>query len=170
MRSTPSKRAATPPALCALAVLIAGSASCNSGEPQGHQHGSHAHGMDAGSICEVPGDTYVVGLEKQGNQLTVALVDALPAPPARWKNAWTIEVRDAAGMPVERAAITSTPFMPFHGHGTNKEAVITEMGGGRYQLDPVWLFMPGVWEVTLQITPAGEPADSVKYAFCIGEV
>ena len=42
-----------------------------------------------------------------------------------------------------------------------------ELGGGAYNLYPVYLQMAGLWEVTLEITPMGGTRDSVVFLFCI---
>jgi hypothetical protein len=114
------------------------------------------------------GDTYVAGLEKMGTNgvLKVRLVDALPAPPELGDNDWTLEVLDMGDTVQEGCTVSLDPRMPAHGHGTNKDAEITEMGAGRYAATPVDLFMPGLW-VTEVAVDCGEMTDTVVYEFWI---
>jgi hypothetical protein len=66
------------------------------------------------------------------------------------------------------AGITAKPFMPDHGHGSSVTPSVTPMGSdGTYQVTDLDLFMPGIWQVTLTITPASGPADSVVFSFCV---
>lgn len=114
------------------------------------------------------GDTYVAGLEKAGAEglLRVRLIDAQPAPPAIGVNQWMFEIVDSAGQVLEDCALDLDPRMPAHGHGTNTDADITEMGEGRYEATPVDLFMPGLWVTQLSVD-CGGMQDSVIYEFWI---
>jgi hypothetical protein len=132
----------------------------------GHNHGT----ADAGYDCSIEDrdDTFVAGLEKLGDNgtLTFRLASSTPAPPSRGDNTWMIDVL-GGGSPVTGATLTLTPFMPDHRHGTPITPVVTEQLGGQYQATPVNLWMPGLWEVTIEATPAGGAADSAVYRFCI---
>jgi len=99
----------------------------------------------------------------------VRFVDAMPAPPARFDNTWIIEVVDlASGMPVDDAVLEVDPRMPDHNHGTSIQCEVTAMAApGQFQLDPVNLFMPGLWEVELDFTLADETTDRVVFKFCV---
>lgn len=114
------------------------------------------------------GDTYVAGLEKLGADgvLKVRLVDALPAPPDRGDNTWTLEVLDMGDSPIDGCSVRLDPRMPAHGHGTNKDAEVTAMDGGRYMAEPVDLFMPGLWVTSINLE-CGEMTDTVIYEFWI---
>ena len=129
-------------------------------------------GADAGINCDlvmVGQDTYTPGLEKVGpNGYTVRLMSATPAPPVKGDNAWIIEILDDASALKDGLDIDVDPFMPQHGHGTPIEADVTAAGDpGGYILDPVNLFMPGIWEVTIELSEAATLVDSVMYKFCI---
>lgn len=113
-------------------------------------------------------DQYTVGLEKMGATFDVKLMSALPAPPTRGDNEWIIHIDTVAGAaPVTGATIAVTPFMPKHQHGTPVDVLIQAMPtAGDYKLSPVNMWMPGVWETTIEMSaPSG--ADSVVYKFCI---
>jgi hypothetical protein len=118
------------------------------------------------------GDTYVVGLERAGKAglLDMKLMTATPAPPGFNDNAWLVQVNAMAagvvGDPVNGATITVTPFMPDHQHGTAIKAKIQPMSGGQYLLSPINLWMPGYWEVTIDVQTS-TVHDSVLYKFCI---
>jgi hypothetical protein len=126
---------------------------------------------DAAYDCatETRADTFSAGMMKVGSQgqLTFKLMSSTPAPPSRGDNTWQIDVVDAQGQPVAGAAVTVTPFMPDHNHGTQIKAVVTEPTPGHYSAAPVNLWMPGLWQVTVKATPAGGAADAAVFSFCI---
>ena len=117
---------------------------------------------------QTPGDTYVAGLEKVGPAgLKTRLLDALPAPPERGDNTWTLEVLGPDGQPLEGCELVFTPDMPAHGHGTWKTVETSVMDApGTYRADPVFMFMPGLWVVPIDLT-CGALTDRVEYAFWI---
>jgi hypothetical protein len=114
-------------------------------------------------------DAYVAGLTKRGTggHFDFKLVAATPEPPARGDNTWVVEVDAAGGGAVAAAALTATPFMPDHGHGTPMKVAVTALGTpGQYQLAPVNLWMPGYWETSVTATVNGV-ADTAVLKFCI---
>ncbi len=113
-------------------------------------------------------DVYVAGLQKSGTVLDVKLMTAMPAPPSRGDNEWIIHVNTVAGAaPVSGATILVTPFMPKHQHGTPVDVRVDAMpSAGEYKLSPVNMWMPGVWETTIEMT-SSSGTDSVVYKFCI---
>ena len=134
-------------------------------------------GPDAGVDCStVTGvDTFHVGLEKPGanGQLDFKMMSVSPAPPARNDNTWIVQIdamaSGVAGAPMDGLSLTVSPFMPAHQHGSPKPVVVTPTGNpGEYQLSPVFLWMPGVWQTTIQATQ-GSTSDSAVYTFCIPE-
>jgi len=137
--------------------------------------GNDAAEPDAGYNCEVEtrDEEFVAGMTKTGDLgLEFVLVSSQPAPPARFDNTWVLEVHDSTGAPLDGATVEVKPFMPDHNHGTSIDTVVTPVDGmpGQYQLEPVNLFMPGVWEVTVKATPAGgsqADRDQVVFSFCI---
>jgi YtkA-like protein len=114
-------------------------------------------------------DQFAVGLQKPGeaNALTFTMVSGDPAPPARGDNTWVVQIdTQAAAAPVTNATIDVTPFMPAHQHGAGKAVQVMPMPtAGQYQLAPVNLWMPGVWETTINVT--APTADHVVFRFCI---
>ena len=121
-------------------------------------------------------EAYVAGMSKTGSgNYTIAINDSLPAPPARHDNVWTIEIRDSANAPVTGLGVSTSSYMPDHGHGTPVIAQVTEVGDGIYTLDPINLFMPGYWEVTVTAIDLGATdspdddvdLDSMMFKFCV---
>ncbi len=126
--------------------------------------------VDCSTIMGV--DTFTVGLEKLGasGNYDFKLMSAMPSPPARGDNVWVLQVNamtsGAVGAPVTGASLTVTPYMPAHQHGAGLDVNVTDMATpGQYQLEPVNLWMPGVWVTTIQVT--SQPTDSAVYRFCI---
>lgn len=113
-------------------------------------------------------DQFTVGLQKTGTVLDVKLMSALPAPPSRGDNEWLIHINTVSGAaPVTGATIDVTPFMPKHQHGTPIDVKIeAQPSPGDYKLSPVNLWMPGVWETTIEMTSTSG-SDQVVYKFCI---
>lgn len=150
-----------------LAGVAIGAAGCDDG-------GSNDEAADDGMTmqgCEAEerDDTYALGLEKSGSAVRVQFVDAVPAPPDRGDNTWTLRVLDVAtGAPMQDMAVAVDPFMPDHMHGTSIPVDVTPMDEpGVLQLDPVNLFMPGLWEVTIDFTLADGTEDAVVFRFCV---
>lgn len=116
-------------------------------------------------------DTYSEGLTKKSDAglVSVVLESSTPAPPARANNDWMVRVLDATGAPISDAEVTVTPYMPKHGHGTSVKAVVTRMGDGLYELDPVNFVMAGVWEVTIDVKLADGQTDKALFTLCIAD-
>jgi len=53
--------------------------------------------------------------------------------------------------------------MPAHGHGTSVNPTITETAPGTFLAMPLYLYMPGSWE--LRMTISGTVDDTAKAAF-----
>ena len=148
-------------------IACLGLAACS-----GSSSGPDAEEMvDCSTVTGV--DTFTVPLVKAGasGAINFQMLSATPAPPARNTNTWLIQINamqsGVVGSPVDGASIIATPFMPSHQHGSPEQVVVTPAGmPGQYTLDPVFLWMPGVWETTIQVT-SGATTDSAVYRFCI---
>ena len=125
--------------------------------------------MSTGSRVSI--EEFTAGMTKTGpGGVVFRLVGSTPAPPNRGENVWLLELEDGAGQPLTGAEVTVSSYMPDHNHFSQVSPTITEDPDdpGRYTLDPVYLFMPGIWEVTLRAAPVGaESADDVLFTFCI---
>lgn len=112
-------------------------------------------------------DIYTAGLAKPAGGLSVKLVQATPAPPAKGTNALTLEIVDAAGKPVEGATVVVTPFMPDHAHGSAVTPEVASKGGGLYEVSKVYLAMAGLWRLTVTVTVPGTNAADATFLFCL---
>jgi hypothetical protein len=124
--------------------------------------------MDGGGECGSSTDRYMANLTKSGHdgKFSVVLQSSSPAPDGPGSEDWMILVKDSGGSSVSGATLDVTPFMPAMGHGTPIAVVATDQGGGMYDLNPVNLFMPGEWQVTIGISKGGT-TDQVVFSFCI---
>lgn len=130
------------------------------------------HGDDTSYNCaaETGDDEFVVGLAKVGvsDRLEFKLMSSDPAPPSRGDNTWVLQLSTMAApvTPVTGASMTVTPFMPAHKHGSGETVIITPLTeAGQYKLEPVNMWMPGVWETTIQVS--GAAGDRVVFRFCL---
>jgi hypothetical protein len=57
----------------------------------------------------------------------------------------------ADGGPVDGLALAITPWMPAMDHGTSVVPTVTALGGGRYQVTNLVLYMTGHWELLIAI-------------------
>jgi len=153
-------------ALLLSTLALAGCGDDSSGDGHDHDHDGDAS-MSFDCTMETRAEAYVANLEKSGTLYKVSLVSD-PAPPLKGDNSWTIKVTDAAsGDPVDGLTVDSDPQMPDHGHGTPKQETVTPgQNPGEYMLDPINLWMPGYWEVTINLS-SGAASDSVMYKICI---
>jgi hypothetical protein len=154
-------------AMALLAVLM-GAAACGAESPTS----GGSSGSNAASVCasDPRAEAYAVGLEAKATDgaVKIRFVDAMPAPPSKGNNTWTVQVLNGADQPIHGATIELKAFMSDHGHGSSTAPTVTPMGSnGTYALTPVDLFMPGIWEITFNVTPPQGTADAVVFTFCI---
>lgn len=146
-------------AWCLLAAVCAtAAAGCSSDEQQA---------PPSQAPCGGRGDE-LSGLVAEGEAgLELRFIDIDPTPPVVGDNSWLVSLEGPDG-PIEGAEeqIVVTPRMPDHGHGTPREVGVTEEADGVYQLDPVNTFMPGYWEVTVELD-GDELQDSVQFGICL---
>ena len=152
-------------AALALIALAGGEVGCSSGDQTSTPDNSFL-----GCMGTIPADDYAAGMLKTGTngKVTVELVTSDPGPPIKGSNSWRVVVKDSNGAPLDGATIGVLPFMPYHGHGTQVEPVVTPMANGSYGIAPLYFYMAGLWETTLKITTSdGATNDSVAFSFCI---
>jgi len=156
-----------PLALSLLLVTVAVTA-CSSSDDGGSSGTSGTSGTTGACATDTRKDIYTAGLAKQtSGALSVKLMEATPAPPAKQSNALTFQLTDAAGKPVDDATLSVTPFMPDHGHGSSVKPTITPKGGGTYDVANVYLPMPGLWRLTVTVQLPNVAAQDVAFSFCI---
>jgi hypothetical protein len=116
---------------------------------------------------ETRADDYTLGMQRSGERLSVAILDATPAPPSRGDNTWRVRVQDDAGLP-QTATIDVSTFMPDHQHGSSIVAQVEPADvPGEFVITPVDFFMPGLWEVTLDLQQEDGFEDAVVFRFCV---
>jgi hypothetical protein len=88
-----------------------------------------------------------------------------PRPPAVGTGAVQLSFTDARGDDAAGLGLTVVPWMPAHGHGTSVDPTVTESASasGTFVATPLYLFMPGSWE--LRLTTSGSVDDTAKVAF-----
>ncbi len=154
----------------ALVVLAGCSATPVDSSPDGAARDTGSEAAVA-SACsrDTRADAYVAGIEKKATTLTVKIVSATPAPPAKEANAWTLEVTDdVSKAAITGAQLTVTPFMPDHGHGSSHAPIVNEKGAGKYEVNDVYLTMPGLWRTTISVArPNVAAAEEVVFNFCV---
>jgi hypothetical protein len=105
-------------------------------------------------------------------QISADLVMADPSPPAVTTNTWTVALRDASGAPFVNATVVVTAKMPDHSHPPSVPPMVSPAGDGTYSIAPLYFFMPGVWQIRLDIygpggTDAGAALDAVIFTSCV---
>ena len=157
--------------LVSVAVVSAFVVACSS---SGGGDDSNVAVADAGlstSSCETDArkDVYAVGLTKTtAGNIALKVMSNDPSPPERAVNDLVIEMLDPSGQPLDGATITVVPWMPDHGHGSSVKPTTTGMGGGVYDIKNIDYIMPGLWQLTMTVTPAGSTAtQTAVFSFCI---
>ena len=152
-----------------MAVVTAAMVAGCSGEDDSGSSGTTSGSAPAtGCAADTRKDVYTAGLSKPAGSLSVKLVESRPGPPIKGTNAMTLEIADAGGKPVDGATITITPWMPDHAHGSAVKPVVTPAGGGKYEVDKVYLAMAGLWQIKVAVQPpGGGPLEETMFQFCL---
>ena len=153
--------------VAAVALLGARAQNCSSSSS------SSSTQQDAGDLVgcqnDPRADSYAANMTKMGQSgvFQFTLVSADPAPPALNNNTWTLKLADASGAPVTNATFPKiSPYMPDHGHGSTATPMATSNGDGTYSITPLYFFMGGLWQVTIQ-AQSGSQSDSAVFSFCV---
>ena len=109
--------------------------------------------------------SYADGMTFKGRALSIKLLSSDPSPPGVELNTWTFQVLDAQGQPVTGATVTLAPYMPDHGHGPSVVPTVSA-SGSTYTVSNIDLFMPGVWQMTFNVTD-GSAQDQAVVDFCV---
>lgn len=154
------------------AIVLGASIGCSSTDTPASTPNDAGAVVDEASAITCTNDsranTFAANLEKvgQGGVYRFVLVSSDPSPPVRGTNRWTVRINDAAGAPVTGSVIEISSFMPDHGHASSVKASSTEQPDHSYVIEPLYLFMPGLWQITLKAT-TGTVVDSAVFTFCI---
>jgi hypothetical protein len=133
--------------LIAVLILVAAAAA---GTGCAHLKMMTGHGAKKPAASEF-------GLGPRAGSLYTATLEPSESLVPRKLQTVRVRVVDAAGRPVEAAAITIDGGMPQHGHGLPTRPRVTRgLGDGVYEIEGVRFNMGGWWEFTVAITaPAG---------------
>lgn len=126
-------------------------------------------GADVDALaCGGAGEDFALGMSKStpDGDLTVAVVAAEPAPPLVGANAWRVQLSDGNGEALTAANVSFAGWMPQHGHGLNAVPLIHELDGGRYEIEPIILYMPQLWELSIVVARDDE-RDVVTFDVCV---
>lgn len=157
-----SRRSSLAHALAAGLLAVAVGTACSS-DPEP----APTPAQTSSCAQETRADRYLVGLQKKTpSGLSVSLMTAEPAPPAKGNNAWTLKLVDASGAPIEAADVSLTPYMPDHAHGSAVKPEVKAQGGGNYGVSRIYLPMSGFWEFTITVVRGGV-SEEAKFGFCV---
>jgi hypothetical protein len=179
----------------AFATVCAGVVACSStrspSDPTGG-NATDAQPPDTGvTDCSTDplAETYASNMEQAGmaGNFKFVLVKStslsqqgttVEGAPVVGTNTWTIKILDKNGAPVVGATfppesswpagwpIGVYPYMPHHGHGSTSHPTVTDNMDGTYTIGGVYLFMAGLWQITIN-TKSGTWADSAVFGFCV---
>lgn len=107
-----------------------------------------------------------VDLEGEGGSLVFQMLSLDPEPVDLGANDWSVHVSDAAGVAQEGCALTVTPWMPDHGHGSNEPEGTAGSEPGQYLIEGIEFIMPGYWTASLSAT-CGDVTDNVILRPCV---
>ncbi|MEY4546945.1 MAG: hypothetical protein RL685_3140 [Pseudomonadota bacterium] len=118
--------------------------------------------------CAGAGEDFAIGMSKTtaSGAWSVAIVEASPAPPLAGRNSWTVQLSREDGSPLTGADVSFRGWMPRHRHGLTALPLTRELEGGRYEIQPIVLFMPQLWELGLTVTQ-GDATEEVSFALCV---
>jgi hypothetical protein len=101
---------------------------------------------------------------------TFVLVSSAPAPPSQYANVWTLKITDASGGSPNVSDVSVSPYMPLMGHGSDQVPSLAANADGTFTVSDVYLFMTGLWAVTVSVSAppdAGTSGDSAVFSFCV---
>jgi YtkA-like len=157
----------------ALLVALAATAcsSSSGGETTGGNTGA-VDGADGGTSGCIgwTGDleTYTADMVRTGDGGTYKFeLTGITPGLVVGNQAWTLSITDANGQPVTGATFTNIKtWMPQHGHPSTALPMPVEKGGGVYEVDDLYLYMAGIWQVTF-VVKSGTSTDQTTFTFCL---
>ncbi|HEY2515142.1 MAG TPA: FixH family protein [Polyangiaceae bacterium] len=161
-------------AACSSSTSHTGSDAGSLSSGQTLEDASLIDGSDSLCATDPRAESFVSGIQAKGasGAASVTIDSATPSTPIKGNNEWIVSVTDAQGAPLDGLTITVSPFMPDHGHGSSITPQIAPLGGGKYDITLINLFMPGIWQITLTLATPGDGGqaqaiDSAVFTFCI---
>ncbi len=96
-----------------------------------------------------------MGKKSDGGFYAVDL-QIVPSQPIVGKNTVILTIYDGrSNAKIEGATLEVIPWMTIHGHGSPKNAIVKEQGGGKYDVENVYFTMEGDWDLLINITKNG---------------
>ncbi len=96
----------------------------------------------------------------------VTLLSADPKPPIHGTNHWHVRISDEKGKDLLDLPVDVSPFMPDHGHPASVLPTMTTQTDGSWNVEPLELFMAGVWRVTFHVH-VGAIVQDVEFVLCV---
>lgn len=174
---------------CAIALAVFGWVSACDDDESEEEHGDHGHestdgdatgghdhetgdtghhGETAGTeACTGDEEMVAAGASRAGEHVRVTLLSLDPEAPIRGDNSWVVRVSDLDEQALTGVDFTIEPWMPAHGHGTPVQAEVTEREDGEYVVEPLNLFMAGVWEVRFKFNLPDNVSDEAVLSTCV---
>jgi hypothetical protein len=128
---------------------------------------------DAGMVVcpadSIDSTTFVSDMKVVGDKskITGRLVKAMPAPPERYNNQWTVEFDDSDGKPLDDVELTKADaFMPYHNHGKPAYSMTKASEPGRFEVG-INLFMRGFFSVRFTVSSPTAGDDMVEFKYCV---
>ena len=121
----------------------------------------------ARSSIETP-DEYISGVERTTDDGTylVTLVRSTPTPKFTDDYTWIVTVEDASCAVLNEVHVKAEPTMPQHGHGTTPEFTEATLDNAdQYTLEDMDLFMPGIWQIEIEVEAEDGTSDKVSWFF-----
>ncbi len=154
--------------LARMGILFLGLWTCMGCGTDSDENESDPESIGQLSSCQIPaGVCYEAGMVREGENLSIRLDLADPGPPVRGdQNVWTITVLDIEGEPIDCNLAVSAD-MPAHGHDTTPAPEASPLQEvGRFEIQPLNLFMPGLWEVAFELE-CDEISEEIVYPIWI---
>ncbi len=129
--------------------------------------------VDAGNFIDCTHDPRVsqyapnLTVKSTSGALNFVLLSSNPAPPAAETNVWSMRITNGTGVNQANVVANVLPFMPDMGHGTSITPSMSANSDGTYTVQPLYLFMAGIWSITFTTVPASGPSDSAVFFFCV---
>jgi hypothetical protein len=136
------------------AILAAFLVACSSGGPSSPPVEQQGNG-GAGTFPQEP---LATGTSDGGLRLEIRTAPSQPPP----RGTCTIELA-LLGSPTDGIDVSVVPWMDAMGHGTSVKPTVTAVGGGKYVITNVSLFMPGTW--SLRFAFSGPVNDKATLTF-----
>jgi hypothetical protein len=160
----------------ALALFVV--AACEESDESadaGRTHDPASH-LDGAVNVPCPPSTpeFTEGLvaDSEDGVLQARLIEAMPAPPEKYRNDWTIALETEDGTPLDDVDLSRADvlaWMPAHGHGGPPAAVTALSEPGAFDLEYLNLFMRGPWEVKIEAESASAGRDLLIFRVCVAD-